>query len=551
MTTDVHDEARAADAPFADYLAAQFIARKSFSAELSAPELEPARAACDYLLIRHDGLQFSAVCIVDCERDPARIFDLSAERTREIVGACRHYAGRIGMAKMPVHLHVIEVRAQPIDTQTRNRLKTYKRRSPLSKSIVTAWALDSSNATVWTNAPIAMRWGQGRWFERLLAGPRTQVTADDNGRRLVRVAPGRPWASFAIALMLIAMYGVQIAFAVTPQARFIGFDTQSLFALGGLNPAAVFEQGQWYRLISAVLLHGGVLHLLFNLVALLLAGFAAERLMGSAWFAATFVLGGAAGAALSLWLGPPGMVAVGASGAIMALLAAGLICSFRLVDNAQRLQIQMQLMFMLVPSLIPGANQHDIGGATDYAAHFGGAIAGALLGLGLRLNWRRYASTPAGQPVAAAIAGLGIVLAGWSLTAVAHHYPRYAHVAEYIPSDRVPARWSTLSKDQASELAQNYPDDPRGHYALGFILFGDKHYGAAEPAFRDALAAYQAHPDDFVDGFADHTRLLLALSLLLQGESVPARREAAPLCDRVDRGKIHDALMSAELCTPD
>ncbi|WP_161627841.1 rhomboid family intramembrane serine protease [Salinisphaera shabanensis] len=537
------------DPAFAAYLAAQFIARKGFSPHLSVSELEPARDACDYLLLKHDGMQLSAVCIVNCETDTQRAFGLSAERLRELADGCRRYAGRIGFSKMPVSVQVIEVRARALDALAHKRLAAYKRRSPLSKSFITAWALDTTNATVWTNAPIAARWSQGGWLKHLLTAPRTPVSADDNGRRLLQVKTGWPWLTFVIAATLVAMYGVEIAFAVPPGAGWFSFDTQTLFALGGLNPVSVFQDGEWYRMATAALLHGGIAHLLFNLVALLLAGFSAERLMGSAWFAATFVLGAAAGAALSLSFGAAGMVAVGASGAIMALLAAGLICSLRLVDNAERLQIQMRLMFMLIPSLIPSATSHDIGGATDYAAHFGGALVGTVIGVLLRISWRRHAATPPAQPLAAIIAGIGILLAAWSLTAVAAHYPRYAEVVEYIPDARIPGQWSDLSAADAADLAHEFPDDPRGHYTLGRTLLLKARYPEAEQAFRDALAAYEAHSDDFLDAFESEARIFIALSLALQDRGAEARQEAAPLCDEFDTGDRDEALTAYDLCT--
>lgn len=538
------------DGPFAAYLAGQLTAQKGFSPGVVVPELEAVRDACDYLLIRADGLQFSALCIVDCEADATRTFGLSMEQTRAAIDACRGYAGRMGFSRMPVHLHVIEVRDRAVDADTRQRLSAYKRRTLFSKSTVNAWALDTGHAGVWSNAPAPMRWGLGRWFKGLLSRPRQAASADADGRRLPAVKPGWPWLSFVIAALLVAVYGLQIVFAVAPGGRILGFDTQTLFALGGLNPASVFDNGEWYRLATAVVLHGGLLHLLFNLIALLLAGFSAERLMGSAWFAATFALGGAAGAALSLYLGPPRMVAVGASGAIMALLAAGLICSFRLVDNAERLQIQMRLMFMLIPSLIPGATHHDIGGATDYAAHFGGALAGAAIGVLLRGLWRRHAATPPGQPLAALVAGAALLVLAGSAIAVADNYPRYAEVVQYIPAEAIPNQWSDISAAQARDLVAAYPDDPRGHYTLGRRLLIDGRYVEAERAFRDALAAYRAHADDFLDAFEPEMRVFIALSLALQGQAVEARREAAPLCAQFDNGDIHQALAATDLCKP-
>jgi rhomboid protease GluP len=60
-----------------------------------------------------------------------------------------------------------------------------------------------------------------------------------------------------------------------------------------------------------------------------MAGYVLENLAGRAWLVALFVMGGLGGSAISVALNPITLTSVGASGAIMALFAVGLISSFR------------------------------------------------------------------------------------------------------------------------------------------------------------------------------------------------------------------------------
>ena len=77
---------------------------------------------------------------------------------------------------------------------------------------------------------------------------------------------------------------------------------------------------------------------------------------------------------------------------------------------------------------------------------------------------------------------------------------------------------------------------------MGRTLLLKARYREAEQAFRDALAAYEAHSDDFLDAFESEARIFIALSLALQDRGAEARQEAAPLCDEFDTGDIHEAL---------
>src|SRR6185369_6802527 len=89
----------------------------------------------------------------------------------------------------------------------------------------------------------------------------------------------------------------------------------------------------------------------------------------------------------------PNFVSVGASGAVMGLLASALVMTSRFPRGAAKTQSQTQLLQFLIPSLIPLAT-HREGGHIDFAAHFGGAIAGGLAGWVLLKVWPREETRP-------------------------------------------------------------------------------------------------------------------------------------------------------------
>ena len=104
---------------------------------------------------------------------------------------------------------------------------------------------------------------------------------------------------------------------------------RTLAALGALDKALVVEDGQWWRLFSAPLLHGGLIHIAFNGIALFFAGVVLENVIGRAWFAGVFAVSAVTGSAMSLLINPETLISVGASGAIMGLFAAAFAVAYR------------------------------------------------------------------------------------------------------------------------------------------------------------------------------------------------------------------------------
>ena len=196
----------------------------------------------------------------------------------------------------------------------------------------------------------------------------------DFERRMNR-APG---VTLAIILVLAFVFAVEVAMDAlhTPEA---------LVAMGALSRPAVLA-GQYWRLITATLLHGSFGHLAGNAVALYILGMVCEHAFGRAQFVLLYAASGLAGSLLSVIVSPG--PSVGASGAIFGLQAAAIVL-FR--SHRDRLlvrdrRIGFVLLIWAAYSIVSGALTPYI----DNGAHIGGALGGALVARRLHpvvLDW--------------------------------------------------------------------------------------------------------------------------------------------------------------------
>jgi len=153
-----------------------------------------------------------------------------------------------------------------------------------------------------------------------------------------------------------------------------------LRALGATYGPAV-TAGEWWRLGAAMFLHGGLIHLAFNMVALLTIGGLTERMFGRVSFFALYLLAGLTGNIASIYI-QPFAVGVGASGAIFGLygaLFAYLTCQRASVPADVVRSLRSGGFAFVGYSLLFGVTHAGI----DTPAHLSGFVAGALIGAGL------------------------------------------------------------------------------------------------------------------------------------------------------------------------
>ncbi len=150
--------------------------------------------------------------------------------------------------------------------------------------------------------------------------------------------------------------------------------------LWGANFGPATQDGEWWRLATAMFLHFGVMHLLLNCLSLWEAGQLVERMYGRWRFVTIYLIAGLTGNLLSLVLQGNQAVSGGASGAIFGVYGAALIYLWRerAVISAREFKwlfgggCVFSIITIALGFIIPGI---------DNAAHIGGLIAGVLVSI--------------------------------------------------------------------------------------------------------------------------------------------------------------------------
>lgn len=151
-------------------------------------------------------------------------------------------------------------------------------------------------------------------------------------------------------------------------------DTQSLLKWGA-NLRQLTLQGEYWRLFTCSFLHIGILHLLFNMYALVYIGLLLEPYLGKIRFAAAYVLTGIVASTASLWMHEQ-TVSAGASGAIFGMYGVFLaMLTTNVIDKSVRKAMLSSILIFVVYNLANGTKS-----GIDNAAHIGGLLSGFAMG---------------------------------------------------------------------------------------------------------------------------------------------------------------------------
>lgn len=133
------------------------------------------------------------------------------------------------------------------------------------------------------------------------------------------------WASAPATYTLLGINCAVFLGMVLSGISFLSPTVQQLVNWGANNGAYVLLGGQWWRLISAMFVHVGIIHIATNMWCLWNLGLLAEPLMGELGVFAAYILTGFAGNLLSIAVHPgvsadhPAITGAGASGAVFGL----------------------------------------------------------------------------------------------------------------------------------------------------------------------------------------------------------------------------------------
>jgi rhomboid protease GluP len=185
----------------------------------------------------------------------------------------------------------------------------------------------------------------------------------------------------AVTVACAALYVLSLVLdptaALRPRGLFDVFSPSGrMLGVLGMTGAFAWAEGRWWTLLTAIYLHGSLLHILFNVLWIRQLGPVVEELYGRARLVAIFTGGGVAGFALSNLVGVP--FTIGASGAIFGLLGAMVAYGQKRGGAFGALMLrqygQWALVLFIFGFFMAGVNNF---------AHAGGFLGGLLAGLAL------------------------------------------------------------------------------------------------------------------------------------------------------------------------
>jgi rhomboid protease GluP len=185
-----------------------------------------------------------------------------------------------------------------------------------------------------------------------------------------------PQARFVTMIILLINAGLFAATVVFSQRAgtgggFMAVDGRTLLEFGAKYRAAILGYGQWWRLVTAGFLHGGLMHIAMNSWVLFDVGAQVEDIYGGSRLIVIYFLANIFGFLLSTYWTQA--LSVGASAGIMGLLGAMIALGVRHRNSAAGAAVRgvyiRWAVYVLVLGFLPGLH-------IDNAAHIGGLAAG-------------------------------------------------------------------------------------------------------------------------------------------------------------------------------
>ena len=371
----------------------------------------------------------------------------------------------------------------------------------------------------------------------LLADGPERLRALERRARVARVAfTGTPWFTWVLLGLLVTVYLLQGTAGGNPFFERL--------VVTGANSPLLVAKGEWFRLVTANLLHFGLPHLLLNGVLLLGLGYMLERLAGRERFATLVIGSGIAGAGSSALLGEAHL-SVGFSTSVF-----GLVGALAYLNLSRRAELPAGLWIpagwgigiavveVFSEWLVPGI---------DHGAHLGGGVAGWVAAW---LMFRARALSARGPVrvwrVCAALAGaLAVVAIGAGLRNAYAPDPESAlRVADAILGD--PAQ-NPFSENEVAWLVATSPgvSRPRLEVARDAMQAAAESLPGSSP-IRDTLATLHFRLGDFDLAVEEQIRAYLQSRSRFMASQL-ARFEAARLAQSGAYRAGSDAVIAPEL----
>lgn len=149
-------------------------------------------------------------------------------------------------------------------------------------------------------------------------------------------------------------------------------NNHDILFMWGAKYTPLIIQGQWWRLVTPIFLHLGIVHLLMNEYSLYLLGPLVENTFGKLRFLIIYLVAGIAGNIASAYF-LPNIFSIGASGAIFGLLGTWLYLGIKYRSQLPQAFLS-NVIAMIVINILYGTIQSNI----DNYAHLGGLLGGFI-----------------------------------------------------------------------------------------------------------------------------------------------------------------------------
>ena len=224
----------------------------------------------------------------------------------------------------------------------------------------------------------------------------------------VRRAPGLALATgespvtYALIALNVVIYLITVAQGHAGFNNPGGTPYRGLY-LHWLLYGPLVAHGGWYRLVTSMFLHGFLMHIAFNMLALWFIGRPVEQYLGTARYIGLYFVSGLAGSAGAL-LQAPNVPTVGASGAIFGILGSMLILEWQITGRFAGQAFTWILINFVIDFYYRGS--------ISWGGHLGGLIGGILITLAYG-HWRggraQYGQLGLGGVIGLVAVGVGSI----------------------------------------------------------------------------------------------------------------------------------------------
>ncbi len=333
---------------------------------------------------------------------------------------------------------------------------------------------------------------------------------------------GKPLVTYAmIAINTLVFLAMMLAGGSTSTEVLLNFGAKESFLI---------RSGEYWRLITPMFLHIGLVHFLFNNLAIFYLGRVTEKIFGSVRFLLIYLGSGIAGNLVSMIMSPDN-IAAGASGAVYGIFGALLYFGY-CYPSLFFATVGRDIISILVLNIIIGFTVPNI----DFYAHFGGLFGGFLVAALTHL--------PAGRVkrrlwmtllAVALVVGLGAA----SVSAIQADSDG-GSAAIYIVGQKALQKGDIERAEEIfSFLVKKYPDEPQFYFFYGNTLLTKGDQAGATELYQQTLEIDGKFPEVYYnlalielfneryEGAKDYLKQALTIDSSFQ--------EAQDLIDRIDR----------------